>query len=406
VFRQRSLLFLGSGLAEPYLLDLFSQIIELYGPSSSPHFAIASRGKLDPTVPQPVFRREYSVGSPVTGGRLALDTNPLPTGPDPSGCIVLSGGGSRKLPRLSDWAWQCLVHAGYYGRVPRNRGEEKQAVNTLFVQDSEHKLIWAPRQPAPRADAPLVLIATARLDPESPAGVRINPISEGTIRERNQPEQDKPGRLWRDVRVTGFALKEALEVAHKHGRPRIASALLAAGGLRTFSPSYALLEMIRSWGRSPLHDSVSLTIHVLDEHAQLDIQSGRLDVTRLLPLPGDDPPVRPIEFWLEIAASAPDPDRALILDMPERPILDILREFGIAGPLWRVTLEPAPCLGWTGWTLAEIQEWEARQDEPLSLERIGVMHGSTVRLRRTEPCHYSTFAGRIHDKRGVGVLHL
>jgi hypothetical protein len=43
----RALLFLGSGLADRYLLDLFSQVIELYGPTSHPHFAIAVRGELD-----------------------------------------------------------------------------------------------------------------------------------------------------------------------------------------------------------------------------------------------------------------------------------------------------------------------------------------------------------------------
>ena len=35
VFRQRSLLFVGSGLTDRYLLDLFGQIVELYGPGSA-----------------------------------------------------------------------------------------------------------------------------------------------------------------------------------------------------------------------------------------------------------------------------------------------------------------------------------------------------------------------------------
>ncbi len=45
VFRSRSLLFLGSGLGDRYLMDLFGQIIELVGPSPHPHFAIAPRGE-------------------------------------------------------------------------------------------------------------------------------------------------------------------------------------------------------------------------------------------------------------------------------------------------------------------------------------------------------------------------
>jgi SIR2-like domain len=43
VVRRRSLLFLGSGLAESYLLDLFGEIIELYGRAAHPHYAVARR---------------------------------------------------------------------------------------------------------------------------------------------------------------------------------------------------------------------------------------------------------------------------------------------------------------------------------------------------------------------------
>jgi hypothetical protein len=39
VFRRRSLLFLGSGLAEDYFVNLFSEIIHHHGPGSHPHFA-------------------------------------------------------------------------------------------------------------------------------------------------------------------------------------------------------------------------------------------------------------------------------------------------------------------------------------------------------------------------------
>ena len=57
VFRSRTLLFLGSGLSESYLLDLFSQIIELHGPAAHPHFAVCSRGKVDVDF----LRRNYGI---------------------------------------------------------------------------------------------------------------------------------------------------------------------------------------------------------------------------------------------------------------------------------------------------------------------------------------------------------
>ncbi|MBB5236194.1 SIR2 family protein [Deinococcus budaensis] len=44
VFRRRSLLFLGSGLLENYLVDLFSEILYHQGPGQMPHFALLRRG--------------------------------------------------------------------------------------------------------------------------------------------------------------------------------------------------------------------------------------------------------------------------------------------------------------------------------------------------------------------------
>ena len=47
VFRRRSLLFLGSGILEDYLLNLFSEIIYNHGPSAFPHIAILPKHELD-----------------------------------------------------------------------------------------------------------------------------------------------------------------------------------------------------------------------------------------------------------------------------------------------------------------------------------------------------------------------
>ena len=47
VFRERSLLFLGSSLSEEYFLNLFGEILEIYGANPLPHFALACRGNTD-----------------------------------------------------------------------------------------------------------------------------------------------------------------------------------------------------------------------------------------------------------------------------------------------------------------------------------------------------------------------
>lgn len=46
VFRRRSLLFIGSGLAESYFVNLISETLLSLGPSSQPHFALFSRSDL------------------------------------------------------------------------------------------------------------------------------------------------------------------------------------------------------------------------------------------------------------------------------------------------------------------------------------------------------------------------
>jgi SIR2-like protein len=48
VFRQRSLFFLGAGIKESYLQELFGEVLEMYGPSARPHYAIMPEGEVDP----------------------------------------------------------------------------------------------------------------------------------------------------------------------------------------------------------------------------------------------------------------------------------------------------------------------------------------------------------------------
>lgn len=48
VFRSRSFLFLGSGLAESYLIELFGETLEMTGMSPYPHYAFIQEGEVDP----------------------------------------------------------------------------------------------------------------------------------------------------------------------------------------------------------------------------------------------------------------------------------------------------------------------------------------------------------------------
>ena len=52
VFRRRSMLFVGSGLAESYFINLISEIILNFGPSPHPHFAMFSQNELKDIDPE------------------------------------------------------------------------------------------------------------------------------------------------------------------------------------------------------------------------------------------------------------------------------------------------------------------------------------------------------------------
>jgi hypothetical protein len=398
VFRQRSLLFLGSSLTDRYLLDLFSQIIELTGPNAYPHYAIMQRDALDPALMQrnfgiwvheitefdeipdlvrqlhetpPTRRYAYRAGS----AQLTVDTAPLPLVSDQSACVVLSGGGTGRQPRLEDWAVRYLSDSGYLACAPAPDEE-------LLVKDDQQKFVW--RLSNPVRNGPLVLVARSRLDPLSPEGLGVNPVSAATAAARDQPGQDNRGRLWRDFRVTAAALQEVLAVAHSEDRHRVVTVLLASGGLRTVPGPIMLQAMLQAWSTTTIESPPSLTVHVIDEDVQIDLESRRVDATRFLPLPETAPTARPILFWLELVPADSEIDRILVAELPHRPIIDLLSQYGIDGERWLLTIEPIPCLGWDGWRLAEISGWRGPGDELLSLERIGVLHGSTIQLREVQ----------------------
>ena len=386
VFRSRALLFLGSGLADRYLLDLFGQVIELYGPTSHPHFAIAVRGRLDVEF----LRRQFgiwvheisaydelpdAIGSlrgrgsypyrrfafSVASRRLNVVTAPLPEQLTPSQCLVLSGGGSTGPLRLSDWSRTLLARTAPVTGQPE------------FVQLRPDSFIWHLRTPASDRPTPLVLAARARLDPASPRGRRLRPMAPSSY--ARPITQEARGRLWRDVRLTRHVLREAMEVARAAGKTEVLSPILASGSLRTITPSHQLIEMIRAWADCGVTDGVDLTIHAVDEVAATDLRSGRIDVERLLPAGDGSGAPETIDYWLEIAEPDGAVSRILMVDNPAEPVREVLAGLGLAGDDWLISVDPVPCLDWAPWPLPGI-------DPELTLERLGVLHGSTLRVFR------------------------
>jgi hypothetical protein len=190
------------------------------------------------------------------------------------------------------------------------------------------------------------------------------------------------GRSWRDVRLLAPAVHEVLEVAAEAGCQDVIMPPLSAGSLRVNSPSSAILEMIRAWGSSPSPTIPSLTICVLNDEARADLRAGRLIPSRVLPAVRGGSPSRSLEYWLEVVERTGAVRRVLRVDDPRLPLRDVLREFSLDRPEWRLRTWPAPCLGWEDWTTDVIDRWESSTGRSLSLERFGILIGSTLTVHQ------------------------
>jgi hypothetical protein len=410
VCRGRSFLFLGSGLRDHYLLDLFSQIAELYGPSSQQHYAVVLRGEVDAAFLQRYFGiwvlevDDYDelpgllaeIGSPasVAAGAIRWDyvkqtsrrrqpslsivSRPLTAESAPSGCVVLSGGGSEDWPRLSAGMREFLVGSGFLPE--RFHDSRARDVGRLFRRLGDKDFIWVLREGVAQQahnDHAALLVARVRVSPESSLGRQLRPLA----RAANQAGTgDNLGRLWRDLRLVKPAMHEVFDVAAAAGHSEIVSTLLASGSLRSFPPSFVLQEMARAWA-ADTQDAMSLEVRIMDETVLTDMRSGRLDLSHLLPRSSSATEAAPsMRFWLEIAEINGRTQRLLELREPKFPVREFLEAHWLGDPRWLIDVWPRPCLEWVPWTLQALEAWEREVDELMSLERLGVFHGSTLRV--------------------------
>ena len=406
VCRSRSLFFLGSGMRDRYLLDLFSQIAELYGPSTQHHYAIVPRGVVDT-----MFMRRYfgiwaieianydeipeilgEVGSPANvsvganrwsysvrpaGGRsatpLTVCAAPLTSRSTSSECVVVSGGGSGGWVRLSRGIRSFLIDTGLLPKAFRDSSNE--VVGRCFRPVSGRRFTWMLKaEHRGREDGPTLLVARARLDAASALGRQLRPVAPAA-----DPlgRRDRAGRVWRDLRLIKPVMAEVIDVAVEAGHGTVVSTLLASGSLRSFPSSFVLQEMIRAWVQTN-HDAVGLELHVTEDAILTDLRSGRLDVAYLLPRsePGAGGGSSQ-RFWLEIVEGA-SIERIPELRESSHGVRALLEEYWLDRHKWVFDVLPRPCLEWSPWDLEAIQAWESETGSTMSLERLGVINGSTL----------------------------
>jgi hypothetical protein len=398
LYRSRSLLFLGSGLKDQYFLDLFSEIIELYGPSPQAHYAFLKTDGFDPAFLRQYFGiwvseledykelpdrlrkfndrvrrpRERQIAwqlgqasipsSPPSGEQtgLRIVRRRLPSEPPEGECVVFSVGGGAKEFKLLGVGVEILQD--------KRHGHGESAFEPLEGLEDRKIPLWRYR-----AD-PRFLAVKARMDPRGESGARIRPTNP-TWKPIGHVEPPSAGaRMWRDIRLVSLAVQELMQAVQGLGYRHVHCMLLAAGELRTFAPSHALLQMVRGWAKWRSKGGLLpvLSIYLTEPEVLFDLDAGRLELTRNLV-----PDV--VQFWLEIWHDG-EPDRYLRVEHIDRPVWGVLADFDIKDNEWGLELLPDPCLDWAEWTVGDVHAWEDHfGKEKLSLETFGVLPGSTLK---------------------------
>jgi hypothetical protein len=382
VFRHRSFLFLGSGLRETYLQELFGEVLELYGPSTHTHFAIMPYGEVDPSFMYARFQ-------------IAVVEYKGDHGEVPRRLKELRGGLERAEAAQISWCW---------GR----------AVTDSHATHSSHADFEVVRGPLPRKRAPaecLVVSAGGNLDGDS---FHVSDLIRPTLEAWCKPSALTPRKLSKFVGEYGdcaaFAVrarrehedtKDLLQVRNaavalfEEAAPRfhcIRMQLLASGGndqsepaqprysVRPFPARFAFVEMVRAWGewrrRNPSYDG-RLALHVVDPSVYREIQSGRIDILELLFC-------EDVRFWAEIVEDEVLLERRQFQRGETTLLGDIVKELGLSENHWTFEVSPLTGIDETvGFVALSKRHVDGRGHTARSIRELGVVPGSTLHFRRT-----------------------
>jgi hypothetical protein len=374
VFRQRSLLFLGAGLQESYLQELFGEVLEFYGPAARPHYAFVQEGEVDPAfmlarfqiavveyrehgeVKQWLDRLAEQVSQPRRTpvawcwGRidrsgkhwksvpdLEVVRGPLPAKPKRSECLAVSAGGSGDRFYFSAGIQELMEAWG------------------------------VPKPSEPSAVIPPYLI---ELGDRPVLGVRA------------RAEDDR--RNLSCIYDASLALFE--HVAQRYRCIRMQ--LLSTGGqdkldasvpqfeLRNFPERFSFIQTLRAWATwrkgHPRHPC-RLVLHVMLDSVYQDIASGRIDVLELLSCAD-------VRFFVEVVQDDGQIERRLFQTMPDLALAVIVDDLQLSAEQWQVKVTPPPTLD---------DHWLELNQQILGLtmQMLGVVPGSTVHFKRPDDAH-------------------
>ena len=295
VFRRRSLLFLGSGLSESYMINLISEAMFSFGPGPHPHYvllteneaqridaeflrvrlgitpvvygaqhaslpgalkSILHRPAAEETPPTALTSLTFGVKRGTAAVEVCLRFGSLPQDMAENGCIILSAGLDRDT-------------AGQFTRIAL--GPQAKS----FLKGRYAGVTAADFTPAgPSTSLPHRIFRLVRDGKKQPVYLASATVAAGETTDV------------RDLRTITEATRLALEaVADEHAGATLG--LIGAGKRRPFDTSYCLLALlggIRRFLESPRPDSklARITVCVRDAQAWAPLAQGRMPAADLL----------------------------------------------------------------------------------------------------------------------------
>ena len=375
VFRQRSLLFLGAGLKENYLQELFGEVLEFYGPSARPHYAFIQKGEVDPDFMLSRFQIvvvEYPKDSkhaeiPEWLNRLANEVS---------------------RPRWTPVVWS-------WGRIDRQN--ENEWTNVLDLEVVRGPL------PAERVEGECLAVSAGGSDSKFFFSPGIVNVMNGWCVKEAMPTQltsylgvfaDRHvyavrARSEKDERSLSHIYEASLALFERVGQDYrcIRMQLLATGGkdkigvsdvewkVRNYPERFSFGQTVRAWAAWRKKNSsvnCKLALHVVLDTVYQDIASGRIDVLELLTC-------EDIRFFVEVVSEVGEVERRLFQEMPDLTLGTVVESLQLSAAEWTMKVTPPPSLD---------DRWLDLNPETLTqtLQTLGVVPGSTVHFhRRSDP---------------------
>lgn len=387
IYRSRVLLFVGSGLTESYLLDLFGEALELMGAVNHFHYALVQRGTADADF---LLRRfqirtiEYDVvgDAHAHGARVARSLGALKERID--GPRVRSAAWNLKLSSDGQVDAADLVPDLTIVRAPLftpalvepetaiaiSAGIDQSTGGVRLLLGTQTRKWLQTQGLAPRLD-----------DLNLSRGTYVWRVMGKAIYLVAARDLEGSGSDARDVRHVAPATRELMECASADGYQRVSAMLLSAGGQRTFPQYISLHEMIRGyrqWFSSADHGPrIPLKVHVVDPSVIGLLNSGRFD-------PAAAAESVALYFWVQISRGPKTDAPVLDFANPNCAMRDIVARHAVQGPGWQVSVRPAPVRDHLPVAVEKLQTMSP------TLGEFGITDGATlVFAKGTEP-HSST----------------